>query len=99
MTKFTETYKKMWTDNAELMKEFQAVHDLYTQDRATNSQAFNEVGKKVMEVLRDYENRLCSGMERGMYGKYSDKVAEKFWQRVKKDFPMIEMVGVEISKK
>ena len=99
MTKFTEIYKKMWTDHAEVLDEFREIHDQYQADRVGNSQEFNEKGKVVMDILREYEDRLCSGMERGQFGKYSDKVAEKFWQRVKKDFPMIEMVGVEISRK
>lgn len=99
MTKFTEVYKKMWVDHAEMLESFREVHDRYRLDRATHSKEFNEKGKPVMEMLQEYEDRLCSGMERGQFGKFSDKVAEKFWQRVKKDFPMIEMVGVEISKK
>lgn len=99
MTKFTEIYKKMWTDHAKELKDFQQIHDLFKQDRATYSKEFNDKGAHAMEILHEYEDRLCSGMERGMYGKYSDKVAEKFWQRVKKDFPLIELVGVEVSRK
>ena len=99
MTKFTEIYKKMWDDHREQLEGFRETHDLFQQDRAKYSQEFNEKGKPVMDILREYEDRLCSGMERGMYGKYSDKVAEKFWQRVKKDFPLIELVGVEVSRR
>lgn len=98
MTKFTEIYKKIWQDHADVLNSFKKIHDKFQQDRATYQEEFNRQGKPVMELLREYEDRLCSGMERGQFGKYSDKVAEKFWQRVKKDFPLIELVGVEIIR-
>lgn len=87
----------MVEEHNELFKQFKTIHDTYRQDRKLFQKEFNEIGKQVMEIIREYEDRLCSGMERGMFGKYSDKVAEKFWDRIKKDYPLIELVGVEIS--
>lgn len=97
MPKFTQTFNQMIEDNVETFKEFQKIHDTYKTDRKKFQKEFNEKGKAIMEIIREYEDRLCSGMERGVYGKYSDKVSEKFWERIKKDFPLIELVGVEIS--
>ena len=97
MPKFTQTFNKMIEDHQTLFKEFKSVHDTYKSDRKKFQTEFNEMGKKVMEIIREYEDRLCSGMERGVYGKYSDKVAEKFWDRIKKEYPLIELVGVEIT--
>lgn len=97
MPKFTQTFNKMVEDHPDLFKEFKVIHDSYRQNRKELQKEFNEIGKQVMEVIREYEDRLCAGMERGVYGKYSDKVAEKFWDRIKKDYPLIELVGVEIS--
>ena len=87
----------MIEDHQALFKQFKEIHDTYKADRKKFQSEFNVIGKQVMEIIREYEDRLCSGMERGVYGKYSDKVAEKFWERIKKDFPLIELVGVEIS--
>lgn len=86
----------MLEEHQELFTQFRQIHDDYQKNRAQLQQEFNSVGKEVMEVIREYEDRLCSGMERGVYGKYSDKVAEKFWNRIKKEYPLIELVGVEI---
>lgn len=97
MPKFTQTFNQMLTDHEALFNKFQAIHDSYKANRKQFQAEFNEIGKEVMEIIREYEDRLCSGMERGVYGKYSDKVAEKFWDRIKKEYPLIELVGVEIS--
>lgn len=87
----------MIKNHQELFDQFRICHDLFAQNKKIHSVEFNKIGKEVMEILREYEDRLCSGMERGMYGKYSDKVSEKFWGRVKKDYPFIEFVGVEFA--
>jgi hypothetical protein len=97
MPKFTQTYNQMTKEHADLFDKFKAVHDQYRLDRKTHQNEFNQLGKQIMEIIREFENRLCAGMERGMYGKFSDKVSEKFWDRIKKDYPLIELVGVEIS--
>lgn len=87
----------MIDENKKLFEEFKIVHDQYKTDKRNFQKQFNAQGKVVVDIMREYEDRLCSGMERGVYGKYSNKVSEKFWQRVKKDFPLIELVGVEIT--
>jgi hypothetical protein len=97
MPKFTQTFNQMVEDHKELFSQFKVVHDTYKTNRKQFQEEFNKIGKEVMEIIREYEDRLCAGMERGIYGKYSDKVAEKFWNRIKKDYPLIELVGVEIS--
>lgn len=98
MPKYTQMYNQMVKEHQQMFDEFRQIHDLFKQDRAKYSQEFNEKGKPVMEVLRDYEQRLCGSMERGKFALFSDKVAAKFWERVKKDFSHIELVGVEIVK-
>lgn len=98
MSKFTELYNQMTREHNELFTEFKTIHDNFKADKDRYRDEFNKVGKKVLEIMQDYEQRLCGGMERGQFGKFSDKVAEKFWTRVKKDFSHIELVGVEIIK-
>jgi hypothetical protein len=95
MTKFKQTYKAMVQAHPQLFAEFKVIHDHYVQDRKAWSAAFHEKGAKVVEVIREYERRLCSAMERGNYAQYSSKVAEKFWNEIKKEFTRIEFVGVK----
>lgn len=80
--------------NRELFEAFKPVHDGYVADRKQWSQRFHQEGQAVVDVIRDWERRLCSGMERGANGVYSSKLAEKFWGEVKGYLPMIERVGV-----
>ena len=96
MPKFITTYNQMIRDHKQQFTEFKEIHDLFKQDRQKYQHKFNELGKPIVELIQDYEQQLCGGMERGQFGKFSDQVAEKFWGRVKKDFSHIELVGVEI---
>lgn len=88
----------MLEEHHDQFTKFKQIHDAYQLNRSQLQSEFNAIGKEIMEVIREYEDRLCAGMERGMYGKYSDKVSQKFWDRVKKEYPLIELVGVEIVK-
>ena len=81
--------------NQALFDEFQLIHDGYKADRKKWSTAFHERGKILLEIIRDWERRLCSGMERGNNAVYSARLAEKFWAEVKKKFSHIELVGVK----
>jgi hypothetical protein len=47
--------------------------------------------------MRDWEQRLCAGMERSKNGVYSMKLADKWWEEIKKRYSHIEMVGVKSS--
>ncbi len=85
----------MSDQNAELFARFEPIHQGYKTDRKAWSKQFHEVGKEVVEVIREWEHRLCNGMERGHNAVYSAKLAEKFWGEVKLRFSHIELVGVK----
>ena len=87
----------MEEQNQALFDRFQIIHDQFLLDRS-NQTEFHEVGREVLDVIRDWERRLCSGMERGQFAGYSAKLSEKFWQKVKSRFSLIEEVGL-VSKK
>ncbi len=97
MTKYKKYFQEMMDQNAELFKEFLPIHDGYKTDRKKWSKQFHEKGGQVVEVIRDWERRLCSGMERGNNAVYSSKLAEKFWGEVKELYSHIELVGVKSS--
>ena len=84
----------MLTENKEAFDEFAKVHFEYSADQTTMQNKFNEVGYKITEIVHDYENRLCSNTERGMYNKYSSGLSEKFQALVKSHFPLIDHVGL-----
>ena len=56
---------------------------------------FNDYGKEILEVVQDWENRLCSKAEGSGYGKYTLNLSEKFRQEVKKYLPKINSIGLQ----
>lgn len=94
MTKYKQYFQEMSDQNEELFKSFDQVHAGYLTDRKAWSAKFHSVGQQVVDIIREWEQRLCSGMERGANGVYSMKLADKFWSEVKKRYSHIELVGV-----
>lgn len=95
MTKYKAFYTQMEQTNAALFDAFQKIHDGYKSDRKKFSKDFHAVGTEILDIVRDWDRRLCAGMERGKNAVYSNKVSEKFWNEVKKRFSHIELVGVK----
>jgi hypothetical protein len=95
--KFEKFYQLMEEQNQALFDQFQVVHDQFLADKS-NEENFHQVGRDVLDVIRDWERRLCSGMERGQFAGYSSKLSEKFWSKVKERFSLIEEVGLKTSK-
>lgn len=85
----------MMDENTELFVAFKVVHDNYQADRKRWSQEFHQQGQVIVDIIRNWERRLCAGMERGNNGVYSSRLAEKFWGEVKTYLPLIERVGVK----
>lgn len=85
----------MLGDNTSLFEEFKTLHDNYVSDEKAFQKQFNEKGKIVTQIIREYEKRLCAEMDKGQYGKFSSNVADKFWEEVRKIYPRIDFVGVE----
>ena len=56
---------------------------------------FNSFGLDVVDTIRFWERKLCSGMEKSNNGVYSDKLADKFWEVVRERYSHIDMVGVK----
>jgi hypothetical protein len=95
MTKHEEYYQHMVDENLDLFGDFQDIHDKYAKNPQIWQTKFNLVGEKVVEVIRDWERRLCRESERGQFGKFSASLADKFWTLVRKDYPKIDFVGVK----
>jgi len=95
MTKYKQYFQQMVDQNHELFTSFKKTHDSYQTDRKLWSAQFHAHGLPVVDVIRDWERRLCSTMERGKNAAFSARVAEKFWGEVKLYLPLIERVGVK----
>lgn len=95
--KFKQYFENMFAENKNLFLQFKVIHDDYAKDRK-NKDEFDEVGKKVSEILKEWEGRLCGHMEKGANANYSANLAEKYWQEIRKYYPFIDHVGIKIRK-
>lgn len=84
----------MISENKKLFDEFNVVHDSYAKNPEVNRQKFNEVGRDVQDVIRDWENRLCSQSEKSSFGKFSAGLSDKFWDEIRKNYPLVDHIGL-----
>jgi len=97
-TRYREYFEKMLLENKKLFDDFKRLHDEYALEPEELQEEFNQKGEKILEIIREYENRLCANQERGMYNKFSANLAEKFQNEVRSYFPMIDHVGLKLEK-
>lgn len=88
----------MLEDHQELFKKFDLIHAQYSLDQPNYQRRFNSLGKQIVAIVQDYENRLCASTEKGQFSKFSMQLGEKFRALVKKKFPLIDSVGVRVTK-
>jgi len=99
MVKYKEYFLRMCQENKQEFAKFQTVHHAYALDKATHQDEYNSRGAAIVGIIRDWESRLCSTMEKGKNSTYSARLSEKFWDEVRKLFPLIDFVGVKIIKR
>lgn len=95
MSKYRAMVQQMLEENKELFDEFEPIHDAYVLNPAVNQAKYNAIGSEVMDVIREYERKLCSKMGTGQYGKFSMNLSEKFMEEIKNIYPKIMFIGVE----
>ena len=96
--KYKEYVERMLELHKEEFEKFREVHDRYALNEDELQEEFNEVGGKIMLLVKQWENKLCMQSEKGGYGSYTSKLAEKFQEEVKKHFPKIDQVGIIVEK-
>lgn len=99
MPKYKAYFEKMLSENKKLFDEFRKIHSEYSLNSGSSQEKFNQIGSQILEVIHEYENRLCANTERGIYNKFSSGLAEKFQVEVKNNFPMIDHVGLIVDNK
>ena len=87
----------MLEDHKELFDNFRGIHDAYAINPQANQARFNEAGREVVDVIREYERKLCGNMNSGSYGAFSQNLSQKFWDEVRKVFRKIDFVGATIG--
>ena len=97
MREYQKMMTKMMEEHKELFENFTDIHNEYAMNPAQWQKLFNQYGAEVVEIIREYERRLCANMATGKYGQFSANLSEKFWEEVKKSFPKIDFVGVKIE--
>ncbi|MFH1863339.1 MAG: hypothetical protein ABIJ85_00295 [bacterium] len=98
MTKYKEYFQRMINTNQEVFDEFRKVHALYDLDQDKWQEKFNTEGERIVKLVKEWENKLCKQSEKAGYGNYTGTLAEKFQSEVKKEFPLIDHVGLIIKK-
>jgi len=87
----------MLSGNQAIFDDFKKIHDQFALDRMKYQNEFNRQGEAVVEIIHDWEKRLCARMEGGKNGVYSANLSEKFKDEIKKVYPKIDLVGVKLS--
>lgn len=95
MTKYRIAVQEMLEENKELFDSFQPIHDAYVLNSAANQAKYNAIGAQVLDVVREYERRLCAKMGAGQYSKFSQNLSEKFMEEITKIYPKFMFIGIE----
>ena len=96
--KYKQYFTQMQEQNQEVFADFFRVHQLYEIDSNKHEAEFHTTGQKLVDLMRDWDRRLCSAMGRGAFSQYSQKLSEKFWDEARKVYPLIDRVGVRVKQ-
>ncbi len=87
----------MLEENRELFDSFRNIHDAYVLNSETNQARFNQIGAEVLDVIREYERKLCGNMNAGKYGAFSQNLSQKFWDEIRKVYKKIDFIGAQVG--
>ena len=95
--KYLELFNEMVSKYEKEFDSFQELHDKYEENPRKWQDQFNAEGAKIMEIVRQYENRLWGHMENTTNATYSANLAEKFKNEIKRYLPKLDMIGVVMT--
>lgn len=99
VVKYKKYIELMLEQNSEVFAQFREVHDGYQNDPERWTEQFHQDGKRILDIARDWERRLCFGTEKGKYAHYSAKLSEKFWKELEINWPLINQIGIKKKTK
>ena len=99
-TKFKQIFEDLWKTDEKLFQEFFILNNEYEKNSKDDKfiDRFQEIGKEVKDILQQGENDLCRQMEKSQHRAYSSKLADKYWDEVRKYFKYIDLVGVKVVR-
>ena len=97
MTQYQKFFQLMIEENKELFDNFQNIHDAYVLNPTLNQEKFNSIGREVVDVIREYERKLCGNMNAGKYGTFSSNLSQKFWDHIRKVYRKIDFIGAKVG--
>ena len=97
MTQYQKFYQMMIDENKELFANFSQIHEAYVVNPQMNQEKFNAVGGEVLDVIREYERKLCGNMNAGKYGAFSSNLSQKFWDQIRKVYRKIDFIGASVG--
>ena len=96
--KYKQYVELMFKNHQEDFKRFKSIHDKYGLHPDELQEDFNEKGRKIVNIINMWEDKLCRQSEKGGYGNYTISLAEKFRNEIRKNFPHIDSVGITKKK-
>lgn len=96
--KYKQYVELMYKNHEDDFKKFKPVHDRYGLDPDNFQQELNQKGRKVLNIIHMWEDKLCRQSEKGGYGNYTTSLSEKFRQEIKKTYPHIDSIGITRKK-
>jgi len=97
-TKYKEYVDIMFEVHKKEFDEFKEIHSKYALEPDKYQDEFNEKGKPISEIIQEFEDKLCRQSEKGGYGVYTTKLAEKFREEIKKTFSEVDKIGIKRRK-
>lgn len=98
MTKYKEYFDRMVSENKEAFNKFTTKHFEYSTNQEKYQEEFNQEGEKILKIINEWEDKLCSQSEKAGFANYTGNLAEKFQDEVKSHFPLIDHIGIVVNK-
>lgn len=95
--KYRQYFNDMFEANREKFLRFKLLHEDFANNQEKFKTAFDAEGKEILAIIKLWEERLCGKMERGGKGVFSSSLSDKFWQEIRKYYPLIDQVGITVT--
>ena len=93
-TKYKEYFDRMLKENKEDFDRFRLLYAEYDKDPDKHQDKFNTEGEKILKIVNEWESKLCSQSEKAGYANYTGGLAEKFQSELRREFPLIDHIGI-----
>lgn len=88
----------MVSENKDAFDTFTQAHFEYSTNEDKYQEEFNKEGEKILKIIHEWEDKLCKQSEKAGFGNYTVNLAEKFQDEVRSHFPLIDHVGIVVSR-